>query len=68
MSLRTSYEERETVREEQDLHPAKGRGNGRRSERVSPSSWALFERIFEQLARPTMGAEVAIEDERRNEL
>ena len=68
MSLRTSYEERETVREEQDLHPAKGRGTGRRSERVSRSSWALFERIFEQLARPTIRVEVAIEDERRNEL
>ena len=56
------------VREEEDPHPVEGRSTGREFERVSRSFWALFERVFEQLARPTMGAEVAIENERRNEL
>ena len=56
------------VHEEEDPHPVKGRGTGSELERVSRSFWALSGRVFEQLARPTIGVEVAIEDERRNEL
>lgn len=56
------------VREEEDPHPVKGRGTGREFERVSRSLWALSERIFERLVRPTIGVEVAIEAERKHEL
>ena len=59
-----SCEERETT----NPRPVKGRGTGREFEPVSRSFWALSGRVFEQLARPTIGVEVAIEAERRNEL
>ncbi len=54
--------------EEEDPHPRKGHGTGREFEHGSRAFWALSGRVFERLARPTIGVEVDIEDERKNEL